>query len=291
MRPPAARARRLVWLAPLAAFAAVAGVTAVVAVALLAGGDAEQPGDATVAGPKRGRARRGPRRTQGGRLGAGNGCPAGTPLRTRGPLRRRRLARRHRARPRPSVRSRTPVTGWAPASAVAARRRPLRRSRSSTRTGSGGRRWPVRRRPSRPTPARRSRRSLPDLLVDDVYARDNRLVIVVSNVGSADIDGPIEVSVDGGPAHRIDVGKPLRPGDTLEQALEGEYVQRRAQVSVTLRAAAIQEENAGNNVFTGVVEPDAPNDLEILDVAVGVDGDHIVVTTPQQQPDSRSPDG
>ena len=278
MRPPAARARRLVWLAPLAAFAAVAGVagvTAVVAVALLAGGDDEQPGDATVAGPSAAERVEVLDAPEAGGSALAT-LPAGTPLRIEGrsagggwlavtelDLDRRPLAE--------------PVTGWAPASAVAGVTDP---SALAVVDADRFRRPPLAGAPSSPTPGSGPTLTpdLPDLLVDDVYARDNRLVIVVSNAGSADAVGPIEVSVDGGPAHRIDVGKPLRPGNTLEQALDGEYVQRRAQVSVTLRAAGIQEENAGNNVFTGVVEPDAPNDLEILDVAVGVGGDHVVVT-------------
>lgn len=119
----------------------------------------------------------------------------------------------------------------------------------------------------------------PDLAVTDVFSRDNRLVVVISNEGSADADGPIEVSVDGRAAHRIDVGKPLRPGDRIEHALEGEYVQRRAQVVVTVRAAAtINEQNAGNNVFSGIVAPDVANDIELSDVAYGGVDPHLIVT-------------
>ena len=125
----------------------------------------------------------------------------------------------------------------------------------------------------------------PDLVVDDVYSRDNRLVVVVANDGSADADGPIEVSVDGGPAQRIDVGKPLRPGDRLERTLEHEYIQRRAQVVVTVTgSAALREENAGNNVFAGVVAPDAPNDLEIAAVEYAGDDGHLVVTLRNHSP-------
>ena len=125
----------------------------------------------------------------------------------------------------------------------------------------------------------------PDLIVSEVYARDNRLVVVVANEGSADAEGPIEVSVDGGPAHRIDVGNPLRPGDRLEQMLSGEYVQRRAQVVVTVRAATrVNEENAGNNIFAGIVAPDAPNDLELLDISYGGADPHLIVTVHNHSP-------
>ena len=114
----------------------------------------------------------------------------------------------------------------------------------------------------------------PDLLVSSVGSRDNRLVVAVANRGSADASGPIAVSVDGGEARRIDVGKALRPGATLERVLDGEYVQRRATVTVTLVAEGMREENAGNNTFHGVVAPDAPNDLEVLGVAIDAEGGH-----------------
>ena len=275
MRPSAARAL-LVWLAPLAAFATVTGVTAVVAVALLAGGDDAEPSDdASTAGP-----------VAALRIevldapGAGGSAlatlPAGTPLRVEGrsadggwlavtelDLDRGTLAE--------------PVAGWAPADAVAGVANP---AAFAVVAADRFRLPPLAGAPASATPSSGPTLTpdLPDLRVDDVYARDNRLVVVVANAGSADADGPIEVSVDGGPPHRIDVGKPLRPGDTLEQVLDGEYVQRRAEVSVALSAAAAGEENAGNNLFSGVVEPDSPNDLEILEAAIDPDGDHLVVT-------------
>ena len=114
----------------------------------------------------------------------------------------------------------------------------------------------------------------PDLLVSAVASRDNRLVVVVANEGSADAAGPIAVSVDGGEAQRIDAGKALRPGATLERVLDGEYVQRRASVTVTLVAEGMREENAGNNTFHGVVAPDVPNDLEVLGIGIDPDGGH-----------------
>ena len=129
------------------------------------------------------------------------------------------------------------------------------------------------------------RRDYPDLVVSDVFSRDNQLFVAVGNAGSADADGPIEVSVDDGPPQRIDTGKALRPGDRLEQPIEGEYVQRRAQVVVTVRASAsIVERNAGNNVFVGVVTPDAPNDIAIIDVVYGGSGPHLIATIRNRSP-------
>ena len=129
------------------------------------------------------------------------------------------------------------------------------------------------------------RRDFPDLVVSDVFSHDNQLFVVVSNTGNADADGLIEVSVDGGPPQRIDTGKSLRPGDLLEQPIDGEYVQRRAQVVVTVRASAsIVERNAGNNVFVGVVTPDAPNDIALVDVEYGGSGPHLIATIRNRSP-------
>jgi hypothetical protein len=108
---------------------------------------------------------------------------------------------------------------------------------------------------------------VPDLVVQRIGSRDNHVLVVVANEGAADAEGPIEVSVDGGQPHRIDVGKPLRPGDSVEQVLDGEFVQRRARVTVEITTIAPREENAGNNVLSDVVEPDVPNDLELRAVA------------------------
>lgn len=137
---------------------------------------------------------------------------------------------------------------------------------------------------ARPTPDP-SRTDYPDLVVREVYSRLNQLVVVVANAGNADADGVIEVSVDGGPPHPIDTGKALRPGDFLEYPLEGEYVQRRGQVVVTVRpTASIVERNAGNNVFVGVVTPDAPNDLAVIDITYGGSGPHLIATIRNRSP-------
>ena len=136
-----------------------------------------------------------------------------------------------------------------------------------------------------PATAPTDRRDFPDLVVSDVFSRDNQLVVVVSNTGTADANGLIEVSIDGGPPQRIDTGKALRPGDLLEQPLDGEFVQRRTQVVVTVRAsAAIVERNAGNNVFVGVVTPDAPNDIAVIDVEYGGSGPHLIATIRNRSP-------
>ena len=137
---------------------------------------------------------------------------------------------------------------------------------------------------ARPTPDP-SRTDYPDLVVREVFSRLNQLVVVVANAGNADADGVVEVSIDGGPPHAIDTGKALRPGDFIEYPLDGEYVQRRGQVVATVRpTASIVERNAGNNVFVGVVTPDAPNDLAVIDISYGGSGPHLIATIRNRSP-------
>ena len=124
----------------------------------------------------------------------------------------------------------------------------------------------------------------PDLLVREVFARENRLVVLVANEGSGDANGAIEASVDGGPFQRIDTGKALRPGDELERAVAGVYVQRRSRVSIMLRAPGTEEEDTTNNAFEGEVAPDMYNDIEVLGVGIDPDGGHLVVELRNNSP-------
>ncbi len=135
---------------------------------------------------------------------------------------------------------------------------------------------------ARPTPPP----DRPDLVVRDVFARDNQLVVVVANEGSGDAspDGVIEVSVDGGRFVRIDTGKALRPGDVLEAAVEGAYVQRRSRVAVALRAWGVIEADTGNNTFDAEVAPDTFNDIEVLGVGRGAESGRIVVEVRNNSP-------
>lgn len=176
------------------------------------------------------------------------------------------------------------VTGWVPAEAV---------------TGVGGidpleivdaraYRLPV----ETPTPPRGPEATStppprrPDLVVREVFARENHLVVVVANEGSgdADADGVIEVSVDGGPFTRVDAGKALRPGDELERVVDGAYVQRRTHVAIVLRAWGIVEERTDNNTFESDVAPDTFNDIEVSSVGTNPDGGHVVVEVHNNSP-------
>ena len=119
----------------------------------------------------------------------------------------------------------------------------------------------------------------PDLAIDAVFARENRLVVTIINLGDADVGGAIFITVDGGDRTRIDVGgKPLRPGETLETVLAGEYVQRRARVTVeVLPGAGVEEQETENNRLESVVAPDLPNDLEVLSAERDAADGHLTV--------------
>ena len=120
----------------------------------------------------------------------------------------------------------------------------------------------------------------PDLAIDAVFARENRLVVTITNLGDTDVAGAIFIVVDGGDHTRIDVGgKPLRPGETLETVLAGEYVQRRARVTVeVLPEEGVEEQETENNRLDSVVAPDLPNDLEVLSAEVDAADGRLVVT-------------
>lgn len=135
--------------------------------------------------------------------------------------------------------------------------------------------------PATPTVAAQATQTpdLPDLAIEDVYSSENRLAVMVANLGAGDVSGAVFVSVGGGEARRVDVGKPLRSGDTLEAVLEDEYVQRRASVLVEVRPAeGVEEEDTENNRFEALVEPDLPTDIEVLEVTLSPADGHLVVT-------------
>lgn len=178
----------------------------------------------------------------------------------------------------------SPVAGWVPVDAVAGvgdvdalrvlDARAFRLAVASPTPSPTGDAHPM------PPPGR------PDLVVREVFARDNRLVVVVANEGSADAGGAgiIEASVDGSRFVRIDTGKALRPGDEIEAAVEGAYVQRRSDVTITLRAWGVIEADTGNNTFEGEVVPDTFNDIEVLGVGRDAESGHIVVELRNNSP-------
>lgn len=125
----------------------------------------------------------------------------------------------------------------------------------------------------------------PDLVVRALTSRQNELWVTVANVGTADATGPIEVAINDGTRHRVDVGKPLRPGEQLDARLTGEYVQFRAQVDVTVFGPPnLSERDTANNKHEFTVAPDQPNDLEILRVVNAAGDGHLIVTVRNNSP-------
>ena len=108
----------------------------------------------------------------------------------------------------------------------------------------------------------------PDLALQSVGSKQDRLSVIVSNVGGADFSGAILVSINGAPPTRVDVGKPLRPGEALEAVLNNEYVQRRARVLVTVTSPDVTEAGIENNRLEVVVGPDQPINLALESAAV-----------------------
>jgi hypothetical protein len=121
---------------------------------------------------------------------------------------------------------------------------------------------------------------LPDLTIEAVFARDNRLTVVISNIGVVDANGTIFISVDGRTPITADVkpGEPLHPDDQLEIRIDTEYVQRRATVRVAVSTnPQIDEESLDNNQLETVVTPDLPNDLVLASVTLqGPDGSLLI---------------
>ena len=108
-----------------------------------------------------------------------------------------------------------------------------------------------------------------DLAIEEVSSQENQVVVTLTNLGGADITTALLVTVAGGVAHRIDVSeKPLRPGDHIDAALDGEYIQRRAAIEVRATAEDTVDADETNNVVTVTVAPDVPNDLEVASITV-----------------------
>lgn len=125
----------------------------------------------------------------------------------------------------------------------------------------------------------------PDLVLHAVTVRQDRLVILMANVGATEFGSPIMVTVSDGTPRQIDLGSPLRPGEALEAVLNTEYVQRRARVVVVVATAAeVDGAKLDNNRLEVVVGPDQQLDLALESAALDpVDG-HLVVTVGSRGP-------
>jgi hypothetical protein len=153
-----------------------------------------------------------------------------------------------------SIDGRLGSEGWVPRSAV--RDAP---SDDALRTVS----LPNEPRAAVPSPSAGPPRTQPNLVFEAVDVRDNQLVAILGNDGRTNITAAVTVTVDGGEPYRVDVTA-LRPGARIEVPLRGEFVQRRATVTANAVATGLAEETLEDNRITATVEPDAPNDLEVL---------------------------
>ncbi|MBM3138965.1 MAG: hypothetical protein FJZ92_01815 [Chloroflexi bacterium] len=169
--------------------------------------------------------------------------------------------------------------GWVPADAVSggdATRLPV--------VASGA---PSAKVPGAASPAPGTASDLPDLVVDNVFSRDNRLVVVVRNVGRGDVTAPLVVRVNDGRPQPLGAkeGEPLRAGVKVEFVLAREYVQRRAVARVTVATdPPTREETLANNTLEVVVTPDRRNDLEIAGAVVLAADGHLQVTVRNNSP-------
>lgn len=129
---------------------------------------------------------------------------------------------------------------------------------------------------------------LPDLIVEAAFARENRLHLTVHNQGAGDAPGTILVSVNEGepvPLRVARPGEPLRAGERVEGEVPGQTVQIRSTIRIHLIVdPPVAEEDPDNNAWDGIVEPDVPNDLEVLRAdTAGADG-HLVVVVRNNSP-------
>jgi hypothetical protein len=127
------------------------------------------------------------------------------------------------------------------------------------------------------TPAAAIASGTADVRVQEVTSRSNRLALIVANVGTAVAPPEFDLALDGGPPRRVMLEAELPPEQSSELVLGDVYVQRRASVTVTITPAGAGA-TAKSSSATAVVDPDQPNDLELLPPASHPDDGHLVVT-------------
>ncbi len=128
---------------------------------------------------------------------------------------------------------------------------------------------------------------LPDLVVERAYSAGNQLMVRIVNQGAGDAGGEFLVSLDGRDPIALDVkpGEPLRAGQALDAPIEGYYLQLRQSVSVLLVPSIDRpEEDEANNSWSGFVEPDQPNDIEVVGASTVAPDDHLQVVVRNNSP-------
>ncbi|MDA0301492.1 MAG: SH3 domain-containing protein [Chloroflexi bacterium] len=173
--------------------------------------------------------------------------------------------------------SATDVVGWVPADAVEGIRDASRLVVIADARNGG---------PPTPTAAQRPP-DLPDLRIEAAASRSNRLVAAVVNDGPGDLPTPILIGVNDGAPVLIDTkaGEPLRAKERVEVVVPSEYVQRRARITLRVQTEpAEREAKTDNNSWTGIIEPDQPNNLGITQAFAAGDDQHLVVTVRNDSP-------
>ena len=168
------------------------------------------------------------------------------------------------------------VTGWVPADAVGgvadlASLPLMEGSGGAVATPGGGTLTP----------------DLPDLVVQRAYSGQNRLMLSILNQGAGDAGGEFLVSVNGADPVALDVkpGEPLRAGQVLEAPVPGHYLQLRQSVTVLLVPTVDRpEEDEANNEWQGIVEPDQPNDIEVVGASSKAPEGNLVVVIRNNSP-------
>jgi hypothetical protein len=165
--------------------------------------------------------------------------------------------------------------GWVPASVVG----DVDVSRLAVIAPSGGAGTPP---PGGPTLTP----DLPDLRIEQVFARDNRLFVEIANHGAGDATDPILVAVNEAVPVPLDVrpGEPLRAGDRFEAAVPGLFVQLRAPVTVRVLLLGGSQETAEGKEWSDLVGPDVPNDLEVRSAAAHATEGHLLVVLGNNSP-------
>ena len=128
---------------------------------------------------------------------------------------------------------------------------------------------------------------LPDLRIEAAASRGNRLVAAIVNDGPGDLPTPLLVAVNDGTPVLIETkaGEPLRAQQRVEVIVPGEYVQLRARVTLRVTTEpANREVKTDNNSWTGIIEPDQPNNLGIAKAVAAGDDRHLVVTVQNDSP-------
>jgi hypothetical protein len=176
-----------------------------------------------------------------------------------------------------SLRSASDVVGWVPADAVegvrdANRLAVIMDARSAAPATTAAAQRPA---------------DLPDLRIEAASSRNNRLVAVIVNDGPGDLPTPLLVAVNDGNPVLIETkaGEPLRAKERVEVVVPGEFVQLRARVTLKVQTEPTSREaHTDNNAWTGIIEPDRPNNLGIAKAEAVGDDRHLVVTVQNDSP-------